>query len=382
MSTQSEAANTVTLFLCGDVMTGRGIDQILPHPSAPQLYEPYVSSAYEYVELAERAHGRIAKPPGFEYVWGDTLLELERRRPAVRIANLETAVTSSCDACAGKAIHYRMNPRNVECLTAAGLDCCVLANNHTLDWGRAGLDETLRALHEAGIRTAGAGFNQDEAREPARFELSDRRSVLVFGCGTADSGISPEWAATGYRPGVCMFDELSLHVVEELAARVASQRRSGDLVVMSLHWGDNWGYEVTPEQRRFAQRLIDVAGVDIVHGHSSHHPRPIEVHRGKLILYGCGDLLNDYEGIGGYERFRSELGLMYFPEIDRETGDLVRLTMTPTRIRRLQVSLAERGDAYWLADTLGRECRPLGTSLQMLPDGRLILIERTPHLTL
>lgn len=114
MSTQSEAANTVTLFLCGDVMTGRGIDQILPHPSAPQLYEPYVSSAYEYVELAERAHGRIAKPPGFEYVWGDTLLELERRRPAVRIANLETAVTSSCDACAGKAIHYRMNPRNVE----------------------------------------------------------------------------------------------------------------------------------------------------------------------------------------------------------------------------------------------------------------------------
>ena len=52
----------------------------------------------------------------------------------------------------------------------------------------------------------------------------------------------------------------------------------------------------TPSQIRFAHRLID-AGVDVVHGHSSHHPRPIEVYRGKLILYGCGDTIDDYEGI-------------------------------------------------------------------------------------
>lgn len=123
MSTQSNGRNTVTLFLCGDVMTGRGIDQILPHPSAPQAYEPYVSSAYEYVELAERAHGRIGKPPGFSYIWGDALAELERRRPVLRVVNLETAVTSCSHAWAGKGINYRMNPRNVECLTVAGLDC-------------------------------------------------------------------------------------------------------------------------------------------------------------------------------------------------------------------------------------------------------------------
>jgi len=130
---------------------------------------------------------------------------------------------------------------------------------------------------------------------------------------------------------------------------------------------------VSDEHRRFAHQLIDVAGVDLVYGHSSHHPKPIEVYRGKLILYGCGDLLNDYEGIGGYERFRSELGLMYFPAIDCETGDLVRLTMTPTCIRQLRVNLADPGEARWLSAALSRECKPFGTSVRLLPEGDLAL---------
>lgn len=354
-------------------MTGRGIDQILPHASAPQIYEPYVSSAYEYVEFAERAHGRIEKPPSFSYIWGDILPELDRHRPAVRIANLETAVTTGNDAISGKDIHYRMHPRNIECLTAAGLDCCVMANNHTLDWGRDGLAETLRVLHGAGIKTAGAGANVGQACEPARFDLSDRQRVLVFAAGTADSGISVEWEATNYRPGLFALDDLSRHTVDLVAARIASERRRGDIVVMSLHWGGNWGYEVAPEHQRFAHQLIDLAGVDIVYGHSSHHPKPIEVYRGKLILYGCGDLLNDYEGIDGHESYRAELGLMYFPEIDRETHELVRLTMTPTRIRKLRTNLASQKEAQWLGTALSREGQPFGTILKLTPEGRLAL---------
>jgi poly-gamma-glutamate capsule biosynthesis protein CapA/YwtB (metallophosphatase superfamily) len=287
--------------------------------------------------------------------------------------NLETAVTSSCDACAGKGIHYRMNPRNLPSLTAAGFDCCVLANNHTMDWGRDGLHETVRVLQAAGIKTVGAGSNLDEARRPACFDLSDHHRLLVYACGTPDSGISVEWEANEYRPGVCVLDDLSSHAVEEIAAHMASARRKGDIVVMSLHWGGNWGYEVSDQHRRFAHQLIDVAGVDVVHGHSSHHPKPIEVYRGKLILYGCGDLLNDYEGIAGYEHFRAELGLMYFPEIDRETGNLLGLTMTATCIRRLQMNLADRGDARWLCVVLNRECQRFGTSVQLLPGGSLVL---------
>ena len=133
------ADHRVTLFLCGDVMTGRGVDQILPHPSSPEIFEAHARSALDYVGLAERAAGPIARPVDYAYVWGDALAEFERVRPDVRIVNLETAVTASQEPWAGKGIHYRMHPANVPCLTAAELDCCVVANNHVMDWSRAGL---------------------------------------------------------------------------------------------------------------------------------------------------------------------------------------------------------------------------------------------------
>ena len=64
---------SIRLFLCGDVMTGRGIDQVLPHPSDPAIHEPYVKNAKDYVQLAESANGPIPKPVSFSYKWGDAL---------------------------------------------------------------------------------------------------------------------------------------------------------------------------------------------------------------------------------------------------------------------------------------------------------------------
>src|SRR5512133_1189507 len=133
----------VTLFLCGDVMTGRGIDQILPHSAPPQLFEPYVRDARKYVELAERQSGPIPRPVDFAYVWGDALAELQRRQPTVKLINLETSLTADGMHWPGKGIHYRMHPANVPLLTTAGIDVVALANNHVLDWGYAGLAQTL-----------------------------------------------------------------------------------------------------------------------------------------------------------------------------------------------------------------------------------------------
>jgi poly-gamma-glutamate capsule biosynthesis protein CapA/YwtB (metallophosphatase superfamily) len=243
----------VTLFVCGDVMTGRGIDQVLPHPVPPRLYEAYVQSAGEYAELAEHAHGGIPRPAGFAYVWGDALAEWARRRPVARIANLETAVTTSEDAWPAKGIHYRMSPRNVACLTAAQLDCCVLANNHVLDWGRAGLAETLATLRAAGIATAGAGADAAEAARPAILKLPGRGRVLVFAYGACSSGVPPDWSATASRAGINILTGLSAQHVAAIASEVHAHKCSGDLVVMSLHWGDNWGYHISPEEQAFAR---------------------------------------------------------------------------------------------------------------------------------
>jgi len=357
----SSPADLVTIFLSGDVMTGRGIDQVLPHPGDPRLHEPVVQDARDYVALAEQAHGSIARPVDYAYIWGDALRELDRVEPDVRIVNLETSVTTSDDYWPGKGIHYRMNPQNVPCLAAARIDCCALANNHVLDWGYAGLTETLETLRGAGILTAGAGQDLAEAEAPAVIEVERKGRVLVYSYGVSTSGIPASWGATQERSGVSLLADLSDRAVQRVRQSVEAAKRPGDVVVVSVHWGSNWGYDIPPEQVTFAHALIDDAGVDVVHGHSSHHVKGIEVYRGRLVLYGCGDFLNDYEGIRGYEQFRSDLALMYFATLDPSTGALVRLQMTPMQTRQLRANRASRADVLRLRTILNREGKRFGT---------------------
>jgi poly-gamma-glutamate synthesis protein (capsule biosynthesis protein) len=138
-------------------MTGRGIDQILPRPVNPVLYEPYLFDAREYVDLAEKANGPIPRPVSFDYIWGDALAELEAATVDARIINLETAITSAETPWPDKGIHYRIHPQNIGCLAAAGINACVLANNHVLDWGYEGLSETLPNFGRGAHRARGRG---------------------------------------------------------------------------------------------------------------------------------------------------------------------------------------------------------------------------------
>jgi poly-gamma-glutamate synthesis protein (capsule biosynthesis protein) len=354
-------------------MTGRGIDQVLPHSVDPRLHEPWAKSALDYVALAEKANGPIQRPVDFSYVWGDGLAVLKRVAPEALIINLETAVTKGGEPWQGKGIHYRMHPKNVPCLTAAGFQCCALANNHVLDWGRAGLTETLATLRAAEIRTAGAGRDLEEAAAPAVLPANGSGRVLVFALGHESSGVPRAWAADENRSGVNLLDGLSERSVGRIAQRVQAVRQPGDVVVVSVHWGGNWGYRVSDEQRSFAHRLIDQAGVDVVHGHSSHHPKGIEVHRDRPIVYGCGDFINDYEGIEGYEEFRDDLSLMYFPRLDRASGRLVSLEMVPLQIRRFRLRRVSTADARWLAETLDRESARLGCGVGLSAEETLIL---------
>jgi poly-gamma-glutamate capsule biosynthesis protein CapA/YwtB (metallophosphatase superfamily) len=368
-----DVKNSVLLFLCGDVMTGRGIDQILPCPSDPVLYEQHVQDARYYVTLAEQANGPIPRTAPLDYIWGIALEEFARHSPDLKVINLETAVTVSNDAWPGKGIHYRMHPRNVGCLTAAGVDCCSLANNHVLDWGDGGLEETLRTLDDAGIRHGGAGRTLAEARRPVIFKFGGDRRVIIVSLASPSSGVPSKWAAGEDNPGVDLVSEWDRDALEMVTQLINGVRQPGDVVLVTIHWGGNWGYEVPPEQQHFARKLIEEANVDVVFGHSSHHVKGIEVYRGRLIVYGTGDLLTDYEGIGGYERYRGDLGLLYFPSIDPETGVLLHLRMVPTQMKRFQLTRPSGADVCWLADVLNREGRRFGTSVALDPEGHLTL---------
>ncbi|WP_455212378.1 CapA family protein [Kaarinaea lacus] len=363
----------ITLFLCGDVMTGRGIDQVMPHPSDPQLFEPYVHNAKDYVALAERANGPIHKPVDYAYIWGDALTEFQRFAPDVRIINLETSITSNDKHWPAKGIHYRMHPNNIPCITAADIDCCVLANNHVLDWGYRGLAETLKTLHDTNIKTAGAGRNREEANAPAIMEVSSDSRVIVFSFGMESSGVPDEWAADHDKAGVNQLPDLSSKTIKHIAAHVSKIKQPGDIVVASIHWGGNWGYHIPNDHIQFAHRLIDTADVDVIHGHSSHHAIGIEVYKNKPIIYGCGDFINDYEGISGYERYRDDLALMYFVRMEPESGKLVGLEMVPTQLRCFRSNRASEEDTKWLQNTLNRECAQFQGRIELTKDYTLVL---------
>jgi poly-gamma-glutamate synthesis protein (capsule biosynthesis protein) len=353
-------------------MLGRGIDQVLPRPCDPELHESCVGSALDYVRLAEHANGPISSPVDLAYVWGTALDELDWRQPDVRIINLETSITRS-DEFAPKGINYRMSPENAGSLARAGIDCCVLANNHVLDWGRSGLLETLTTLDQLGITYTGAGRNSMEAEKPAVLDCGAKSRVVVFSLASVTSGVSRNWAAKTDAAGINLLPDMSETTFSDLGDRIARTSRPGDIVVVSIHWGPNWGYEIPDQQRRFAHSLIDHAGVSVVHGHSSHHAKAIEVYRDRLILYGCGDFLNDYEGITGYEEYRDDLVVMYFAELDRMSSKLIALDMAPLQIRRFRLNRPTNDDVDWLRRTLDRESQKFGARVERGPRGELEL---------
>jgi poly-gamma-glutamate synthesis protein (capsule biosynthesis protein) len=357
----------IRLLLCGDVMLGRGVDQILPHPGDPALPRSLVRNRHAglNVALAQLKHGAIPVQRDFGYVWGEALADFAAWRPDLRIINLETAITARGAPWTTKLIHYRMHPQNTGVLEAAGIDFCALANNHTLDYGHEGLADTLTALERAGVRHAGAGADRRQAGAPAVIELPGKGRVLIVSLATPSSFVPRAWAAAAETPGINLVG-VNEGWVAEIRRRLAEVRRSDDLVVASIHWGDNYVHGVDDAHRRFAQRLIDEAGVDLIHGHSSHHVRGIEVHSGRLVLYGCGDLINDYEGTLKTPprlALRPDLGLIYLARFAADRRFL-GLEMRPTRIHRLQVRRAGPQDAQHLRALLNREGAPLGTEVE------------------
>ena len=367
------ATGTVTIFLCGDVMLGRGVDQILPHPGDPSLRERQMRDARMYVELAESLNGTIPRPVDWAWPWGDALGLLDAAYCHLRIVNLETSITASSDFAPGKGVHYRMNPANIPALTVVRPDACVLANNHVLDFGHRGLLETLNVLSTAGLRIAGAGRSSAEAAAATVVPIpgsSGRLIIVAF--GTPSSGIPLGWAARSEKAGVNLLARFADAQADQLCDQAGSVRRPGDVLIASAHWGSNWGYDIELDQVRFAHRLID-GGFDLVHGHSSHHPRPLEVYRGRLILYGCGDLIDDYEGIRGHEQYRGDLRLLYLVRVDQSSGRLLDLHMAPLRARQLRLHRASAGDAEWLQRVLDTVSQPFGARINLGADDLLTL---------
>jgi poly-gamma-glutamate capsule biosynthesis protein CapA/YwtB (metallophosphatase superfamily) len=342
------------LNFIGDVMLGRLIDQLFP----THVDEP---SEARIIDSVRRSTPSL-RDYSSESPWGNTLNVLQLG--ALNVANLETSVTTHPVPWPDKVFNYRMHPANISALKVAGRTYVSLANNHTLDFGVEGLVETVETLSANDIRFAGAGHSAAEAQRPANVPLilwrgfesyPSNHSVDIFSA----SDHPRDWSSV---PSFHLIDYTSQTKarLKELITSENAQSQSS-LKIFSVHWGPNYSWQPSAEIRELAHFLIDECGIDIVHGHSSHHVQGIDRYGGKLIIYGCGDFVDDYAITPGYRNDLSAIWQVAVEEVDHaeEAGKkkalrLSRLDIYPTKIKDFQVNLLEpkAPDHEWVREKI------------------------------
>jgi len=283
------------------------------------------------------------------HVWGDVLPLFDAADFCV--ANLE-CVLSDGGSPAHKAFTFRSDAKNVSVLTKAGVDAVSLANNHTLDYGPEALADTLGLLEQAGIAHAGAGRDITAAQALATVKACGMHVGLLAVTDTEEL----DWAAERARPGVWRVPtDLEDANTRELVAAVEAARRTVDLLVVSLHWGSNWGTRPEAGQRAFARALVD-SGVDLVYGHSPHVFRGVEVYNNRPILYSTGDFLDDYAV--DLEEHNDESFLFL---VTTSGARISSVTLYPTVIKECQVHRATDAHALSIAARMQHLSYELGT---------------------
>jgi poly-gamma-glutamate synthesis protein (capsule biosynthesis protein) len=316
----------IQLVLLGDVMLGRMVNRWLR--TAPR-----------------------------EHPWGDTLSVLAQGN--LRICNLECALSDRGQPWrrTPKVFHFRSDTKNVAVLRAAAIDAVSLANNHTLDYGYDGFEDTLNTLDDAGIARAGAGLHAEEARAPAVLAAEGTRVGLV-----AFTDNEPAWAARPNWPGVHFVPVRADHARgRALLTHVQQAKEQVDLLVVSAHWGGNWGNHPPPEHVEFGHALVE-HGADIVYGHSCHVTRAVDFHQGCPVLYSTGDFIDDY-AVDPVER--NDRAFVFVAQCDG--GRVQQLHLYPTGIHRGRAHLLTGDDAEESAGRMVALCADRGTPAVWLP---------------
>ncbi|OFY87736.1 MAG: hypothetical protein A3F72_02525 [Bacteroidetes bacterium RIFCSPLOWO2_12_FULL_35_15] len=295
-------SNNITIGLCGDVMIGRSLDEIISQK-------------------------------GYKYPWGNTLSLFEKTD--LNIINLETTLTKS-DKKTCKVFNFKAQPDKIQTLSEARITLVNIANNHILDYSEEGLIETIMVLKKAGIKYVGAGIN---AQEAAEMEVVKKNGIQIGILGFTDN--EPGWKAGQKKAGTNYIDVENTDDRKKCLENIKSSKKQVDILIVSIHWGYNMIEEPPPHFIEFAHEMID-AGADIIHGHSAHIFQGIEIYKSKLILYDTGDFIDDYVVDPG---LRNDLSFFFQIEIDK--SGIKKLKLIPIKIHNYQANIAEGIDLEW-----------------------------------
>jgi poly-gamma-glutamate synthesis protein (capsule biosynthesis protein) len=213
------------------------------------------------------------------------------RAADVAFGNLEMTLTER-GMRAEKDFTFRAPPSYAAALSRAGIDVMSLANNHSLDYGAVGLDDSLAALTAAGIRATGAGPNAAAAARPTSLEVNGLRVAVLafakFGNDSVSGFQAISFAAAASTPGVAWA------APETVGAAVAQAAAVHDVVIVSMHWGGEYQDAVSDEQRQLARAAVD-AGAHLVLGHGPHVLQGWERIGKSLVVYSLGNFVFDLD---------------------------------------------------------------------------------------
>jgi poly-gamma-glutamate synthesis protein (capsule biosynthesis protein) len=241
----------ITLVFAGDIVLDRGVEWIIQKYGQGDFKFPFLKIS-DYLQEADILFGNLEGP----------------------ISDKGVKV--------GSIYSFRNNPETIEGLKFAGFDIISVANNHIFDYGREAMEDNFLRLREAKIDFVGGGFNEIEAYAPVIKEINGVKIAFL-----AYTNLGSEyWSAKGNRSGIAWL------TVENLEKGVKKAKEMADLVIVSMHFGEEYQDQSTSEQKYFAHLAID-SGADLVIGHHPHVMQPIEEYNGGYIAYSLGNFVFD-----------------------------------------------------------------------------------------
>jgi poly-gamma-glutamate synthesis protein (capsule biosynthesis protein) len=300
-----------------------------------------------------RLVNKTLKTSDSAYPWGNTLSILQNAD--LRICNLECVLSNIGRPWSNtpKMFHFRSDEKNVQALIAAKIDFVSIANNHVLDYEEDALMRMLKVLQENKIHHSGSGRNIQEASQHTICHVREYKIGFI-----AFTDNQSDWEALEKVPGVFYVPiDIDDKRAKVLFQSVEVLHEQVDFLIISAHWGPNWGEDPPKEQVPFAHALID-AGADIIFGHSGHIFRGIEIYNHRPIIYCAGDFIDDY-AVDEIER--NDESFIFLVEIEEK--QISKIILHPTIIRNFQANLATGSRQREILSKMKHLCENLGTQM-------------------